>query len=80
VSIFLIDTDRMMTVEEVELEGHEPRPIGEYYPYLSNERGLGTDISWFTRLGDAVVFVYRRDWGSGLKGWKDSLLWYLVKG
>jgi hypothetical protein len=69
----------MMTVEEAELEGHEPRPIGEYYPSLSKERGLGTDIAWFTRLGNAVVFVYCRDRGTGLKSWKDSLLWYLVK-
>ena len=77
--IFLADTDRMTTVEEVALEGHEPRPIAEYYPTLAKERGLGTDISWFTRLGNAVVFVYRRDRGTGLRGWKDSLLWYLVK-
>jgi len=77
--VFLIDTKRMQVVEEVELEGHEPRPIGEYYPLLTKERGLGTDISWFTRLGNCVVFVYRRDQGIGLEGWKDSLLWYLVK-
>ncbi len=77
--LFLVDTDRIRVVEEVELEGHEAPPIGEYYPSLSKERGLGTDISWFTSLGKAVVFVYRRDWGTGLKGWKDSLLWYLVK-
>ncbi len=77
--IFLLDTDRMRTMEEVELEGHEPRPIGEYYPSLAKESRLATDISWFARLGKAVVFVFRRDRGTGLKGWKDSLLWYSVK-
>lgn len=77
--VFLVDTDRMKVVEEVELEGHEPRPIGEYYPILAKEHGLATDISWFTRLGNAIVFIYRRDRGNGIKTWKDSLLWYLVK-
>ena len=77
--IFLIDTERMRIVEEVEVEGHEPRPIGEYYPSLANERGLGTDITWFTRLGSTVVFIYRRDGGKALAGWKDSLLLYSVK-
>jgi hypothetical protein len=76
--IFLVDTERLRIEEEVAIEGHEPRPIGEYYPKLAKERGLGTDITWFTRLDDVVVFVYRRDRGTGLKGWKDSLLWYLV--
>jgi hypothetical protein len=77
--VFLVDTQRMKVVEEVEVEGHEPRPIGEYYPMLAKERGLGTDISWVTRLGNAVVFIFRRVRGTGLKSWKDSLLWYRVK-
>jgi hypothetical protein len=77
--VFLVDTDEMKILEEVAVEGHEPRPIGEYYPALAKETGLGTDISWFTRLCGTVVFVYRRDRGKGLDGWKDSLLWYTVK-
>ena len=48
--IYLIGTDQMKVVEEVEVEGHEPRPIGVYYPALAGESGLATDISWFTRL------------------------------
>lgn len=77
--VFVLDTEQMRIVEEVEIEGHEPRPIGEYYPSLAKERGLGTDITWFTRLGKAVVFVYRRDRGTGRAGWKDSFLWYSLK-
>lgn len=76
--IFLVDTARVKVVEEVSLEGHEPRPIGEYYPMLAKESGLATDISWFTRLGEVILFVYRRDRGTGLVGWKDSLLWLSV--
>jgi len=69
-----------MKVEaEVSLEGHEPRPIGEYYPNLAGERGVGTDISWFTKLGNTIMFIYRRDRGTDLTGWKDSLLWSSVK-
>lgn len=76
--IFLVDVKNMRIEDEVAIEGHEPRPIGEYYPGLAKERGLGTDISWFTRLGDEIIFIYRRDRGTGLQGWKDSLLWYSV--
>jgi hypothetical protein len=77
--IFLVDTATMRIEDEIAIEGHEPRSIWEYYPTLAMEGGLGTDVTWFTRLGDVIVFVFRRDRGTGLKGWKDSLLWYLVK-
>ena len=77
--VFLIDTKNLRIEEEVAIEGHEPRPIGEYYPKLKNERGLGTDITWFTKLGNVIVFVFRRDRGTELQGWTDSLLWYSVK-
>ncbi len=78
--VFAVDTVRMKLGEEVAVEGHEPRPIGEYYPTLAHERGLATDIGHFLRLGDAVVFVYRRDRGTGPVGWKDTLLWLSLKG
>ena len=78
--IFVVDTFQMKVEAEVALEGHEPRPIGEYYPSLAKEKGLGTDIGYFLRLGDVIIFVYRRDRGTGLDGWKDSLLWLSVKG
>ena len=74
--VFLLDTARMTIEDEVAIEGHEPRQIGEYYPSLSHERGLGTDIAWFTKVGDLVIFIYRRVGGIDLHGWKDSLLWY----
>jgi hypothetical protein len=77
--IFLVDTSTMRIEDEIAIEGHEPRPIREYYPTLAQERGLRTDITWFSRLGDVIVFVFRRDQGTGLKGWQDSLLWYSVK-
>jgi WD40 repeat protein len=77
--IFLVETEKLRIEEEVAIEGHEPRPIGEYYSTLAKERGLGTDITWFTGLGSVIIFVFRRDRGKGLNGWKDSLLWYSVK-
>jgi hypothetical protein len=77
--IFVVDAVHMSVEAEVSLDGHEPRPIGEYYPRLAKETGLGTDISWFSRLGDVLFFIYRRDGGTGLTGWKDSLLWLSVK-
>lgn len=74
--IFLINTDGPRLEDEISLEGHEPRPIGEYYPALSHENGLATDITWFTKVGQAVIFVCRRNQGTDGQGWKDSLLWY----
>ena len=78
--IFVVNTSQMKVEEEVALEGHEPRPIGEYYPTLAKERGLSTDISYFARLGEVILFVYRRDRRTGLAGWEDSLLWLSVEG
>ncbi len=77
--IFLIDTATMRIEDEIAIEGHEPKPIWEYYPALRKESGLGTDITWFTRLGNVIVFLFRRDRGTDLRGWKDSFLWYSVK-
>ena len=57
------------------VEGHEPGPIGRYFPTLAHEGGVATDISHFRRVGGSVVFVCRRDRGVGAGGWKDSLLW-----
>jgi hypothetical protein len=64
----------MAVQDEIAIEGHEPRPIGEYFPTLAKETGWATDISWFKRLGDAIVFVHRRDGQSALRDCKDSLL------
>jgi hypothetical protein len=78
--IFVVDTHRMEIEDEVALEGHEPRPIGVYYPILAHESGIGTDISFFQRSGSVIFFVYRRDRGKSWEEWKDSLLWVSVDG
>jgi WD40 repeat protein len=64
--IILVDAVDMKVEAEVYLEGHEARPFS------------GTDISEFLRLGDVIIFVYRRDHGTEFAGWKDSLLWLKV--
>jgi hypothetical protein len=74
--IFLVDVERMAVEDEVAVEGHEPRPIGEYYPNLADEKGLATDIAWFERVGEGVLFGYSRE----ERGWlkrrrKDRVLW-----
>jgi hypothetical protein len=76
--IFAIDTELMKVEDEVAIEDHEPRPIKEYFPTLVNHPGVGSDISYFERLGRTIFFVYRRDRGKGLAGWKDTLLWMSV--
>ena len=78
--IFVIDTQEMAIVDEIALEGHEPRPMGEYFPRLAAETGLATDLTWFARVGDTILFAYRRDEQSNPIRWKDSLVWYSLKG
>jgi hypothetical protein len=77
--LLVVDTVQMRVVAEACVEGHEPRPLKEYYPALVNDTELGTDISYFARLGDVIIFAYRQDRGTGLSGWKDTLLWWSVK-
>jgi hypothetical protein len=72
--IFVADLNST-SIDEVVLEGHEPRPVGAYYPNLSHEGGSATDISHFVSLGEMIFFVFRRDRGTGLAGWDDSLVW-----
>jgi hypothetical protein len=60
--IYLIDTQAMAIADEIGVAGHEPRPIGVYYPTLAAEGGIATDLACFTRFGETVMFVFR---GSG---------------
>jgi hypothetical protein len=76
--IFLLDTVRMTVKEEVTVEGHESRPMSDYYPRMANDLQLCTDISSFCRRGDIICFVCRSDRGTGLAGWKSTLLWLSV--
>lgn len=72
--VFSLDTTSLSIEDEVAIEGHEPRPVGEYWPSLDHESGFATDIRWFTKAGGAIVFVYEREWATGARGEKDSLL------
>lgn len=76
---FLLDTNRMTLLHEVAIENHEPRPVEELYPALAGDRQLCTDLSYFERVADDVIFVSRRDQGTGLDEWKDRLLFVPVK-
>jgi hypothetical protein len=46
----------MRVVNELTIEGHEPRPAEEYYPNLTGDRNLCTDIGEVSRLGDYLIF------------------------
>jgi hypothetical protein len=56
--IALLDTQTMRVVDEVTIEGHEPRPVEEYHPNLAGDRALCTDIATFERLGDYLIFFH----------------------
>ena len=57
----VLDTPTMRVVNELIIEGHEPRPLDEYYPRLAGDRELCTDISDFWRLGDYLIFFHADD-------------------
>jgi hypothetical protein len=77
--MFIVDARRMRIEDEVALDGHDPKPIGAYYPRLAHLPALGTDISYFERLGDAIFFVCRRGPVPGTTERKDTLLWVTAK-
>ncbi len=77
--VFLVDVPNMRILDEIALAGHEPRPIEYYYPRLRGDTQLCTDISYSVGCGDTIVFVCRSDRGSGLKGWKDTLMFVSVE-
>jgi hypothetical protein len=55
--IAVLDTSTMRVVNELIIEGHEPRPAEEhFYPHLAGDRNLCTDIGDVTRLGDYLIF------------------------
>ena len=70
--VFAIDASAQRVIDELVIAGHEPRPTSFYYPPLKDDE-LCTDISFFRPAGHGVVFVHRRDKGTGLARWCDSL-------
>lgn len=54
----MVDTWSMRVVDELAIEGHELRPIEEYYPQLIGNRSLCTDISSIKRVGVHLIVVH----------------------
>ena len=80
--VFMLDVRQMKVVDEVLIQNHEPRPKEEVFPSRVGHRELCTDIRYFDRLGDVIIFVFRRDKASlvgSWQGWKDTLLCVPVK-
>jgi hypothetical protein len=48
--LFIADLVRMVIEDEIRIHGHEAKPLEELYPGLRGERGLGSDLSFFSRL------------------------------
>ena len=76
--VFRIGLRAMKILDEVIIAGHEPKPAEEYYPRLKGDYGICTDISYFTRAGNTVFFVYSRESEGGPRHWKDTLMLYDV--
>jgi hypothetical protein len=84
--IAVVDTRSMRVVEELAIEGHEPRPTKEYYPRLIGDSSLCTDISYIARVGDYLIVVHPLqrplepgpDGGVKFEEWRDGLLCFPI--
>jgi hypothetical protein len=76
--LFRIDLRAMKVREEIAVRGHEPRPAEEYYPRLTGDKTLCTDLSYFTSVGESLVLVHHRETGVDPGKWKDTLILYNV--
>jgi hypothetical protein len=82
----VVDTRSMRVVEELAIEGHEPRPIEEYYPRLVGDGSLCTDISYIKRVGDYLIVVHPlhqpsepgSDGRVKFEEWRDGLLCFPI--
>ena len=45
--LYLANLRSCAIVAEVVILGHEPRSIGQLYPTLKNDTGIGSDLSFF---------------------------------
>ena len=77
--LFKIHLESMSLEDEIVTIRHEPKPARDYYRSLTDDFHLCTDISYFHKLGDRIVFVVPR--GEILSGPQatDSLLFCDVK-
>jgi hypothetical protein len=77
--LFRIDLRAMKVADEIIFQDHEPRPVEEYYPSLAGEKALCTDIAYFARFGEIMVFGCHRETGAEREQWKDTLMFLDVK-
>jgi hypothetical protein len=59
--IMLLELDSMRVVSEIAVEGHEPRPMNEYFPEMGDFRELATDISSIHRVNDWLYCVHKSE-------------------
>ncbi len=77
--IAVVDTRSMRVVDELTIEGYEPRPTEVSYPHRVDDRALCTDISDIVRAGDYLIVRHPlRPFGQGLAEWRDGILCFPV--
>jgi hypothetical protein len=59
--IMLLELDSMKVVSEIAIEGHEPRPMNEYFPEMGDFRELATDITSTHRVNDWLYCVHKSE-------------------
>ncbi|MBN1501861.1 MAG: hypothetical protein JW982_17010 [Spirochaetes bacterium] len=74
--IFTLNTERMILLNEIIIAGHEPEAPALYYPSLSPETEMCTDIMFIRRFGSKAAAVFRRDKNLQADQQKDSLMFF----
>lgn len=62
--VLLFDVREMCALEEIVVEGHEPRALQEWGWYQGPNTDLHTDITSAIKIGTNVVLVYNLDYRS----------------
>lgn len=55
----ILDTESMKIVADFIVKGHEPKPIGYYWPRLKESKGETTDLAQFFQISHTFLASYR---------------------
>ena len=77
--LFVLDLNRLTIVEEMQIVGHEPRPVKELFPNLQRDLQPCTDLSTFVPLpSGALLSVHHILPSESIADWRDRLITWRV--
>lgn len=77
--LFLLDLNRLAIVEEMQIRGHEPRPVKDLFPNLPRDLQPCTDLSTFIPLPSGTFLSLHHALPSkSIADWRDQLITWRV--